>query len=164
MCIRDRSQASQQGVWCGIVGFPQLGVEAVRDAGVDLSRLVWIPSPGTAHFTTLTSLVEVLGVVLTDALTVSASQTERIATRLRENRSTLIAVHRWAGSESQVTVEASQWFGLEQGFGILQARELRVVSRTRVGFQRCTLRFNRCGVQRVDPARPAQQHLRAVRP
>ena len=38
---------SQAGSWCGVVGMPHLGAEAAERLGVDLSRLVVIPDPGS---------------------------------------------------------------------------------------------------------------------
>jgi len=39
---------SAAGSWCGVVGMPEFGVEAAEAMGLDLDRLVLVPSP-TAH-------------------------------------------------------------------------------------------------------------------
>lgn len=42
------SAASQKGLWCAVVGMPTLGVEAAAAFGIDLARLILVPTPETA--------------------------------------------------------------------------------------------------------------------
>ena len=37
---------SAAGIWCGVVGVPEFGVEAAAGFGIDLERLALVPRPG----------------------------------------------------------------------------------------------------------------------
>lgn len=160
------AEASRSGVWCGIVGLPHFGIEAAQDLGIRLDRLVHIAAPHERMFAAVTSLTEVLGAIIVGPLALQPQQQDRLASRLREHRSTLItAVPPTAaglhGIESQLTVESSRWSGLAEGFGMLRTRELTVRSRDRTRTRLCTLRFDHQKVQCVSPKRT--ENLRAVR-
>lgn len=86
------AQASAEGVWCGIVGLPELGIEAAHDLGVRLDRLVLVPDPGPHTLSAVSSLAEVLGAVVTGPLRLSAHQSDTLTGRLRDTQATLITV------------------------------------------------------------------------
>ena len=161
-------KASSEGVWCGIVGLPHLGIEAAYDLGIRLDRLILIPSPGAQTLAAVSSLTEVLGVILTGPLPLSPHQNERLTGRLREHQSTLItATSRSSstvpvrGAESRLTVEGSHWSGLANGFGLLNTRELSVRSHDRNGTRSCILKFEKQQLQRLSSHNPTR--LQAVR-
>ncbi|MBN9168347.1 MAG: hypothetical protein J0J11_00210, partial [Microbacterium sp.] len=58
------ARPSQDGSWCGVVGMPELGVEAAEHLGVDLARLVLIPDPGPRWLAVTATIAEVLPVVV----------------------------------------------------------------------------------------------------
>jgi hypothetical protein len=152
------SQASAEGIWCGVLGLPELGIEAAQEAGISLKRLVWIPAPEQHLLNALSGLIEAFGVILVGHCEVTPSQNATLLSRLREYQSTLITLNSWGNSEATLNVEHSRWTGLSEGFGMLRSRELIVASQDRGGLHRCTLRFERRRVQQVC-SRP---QLRAV--
>ncbi|MCQ8210794.1 hypothetical protein NPS74_24235, partial [Cutibacterium acnes subsp. acnes] len=79
----------------GVVGLPELSVEAARQWGVELSRLVLVPDPGN-WLETVATLIEGLDVVLAVApppLPITAGR--RLTARLRSRGSTLVVLGPW---------------------------------------------------------------------
>ena len=54
---------SHEGSWCGLVGLPDLGVEAAGQAGVRLDRVVLVPSPGERWLSVVAALAAALPLV-----------------------------------------------------------------------------------------------------
>lgn len=52
--------ASASGAWCGVIGVPNLGIEAAAQLGLSLERLVLVPRPGAHELTITGMLSEVL--------------------------------------------------------------------------------------------------------
>ncbi len=147
--------ASSGGHWCAVVGFPELGLVAAAELGVDLSRLVLIPRPGSEGLwqSVVTTLLEAVALVcLAPDAPVRPADARRLSARARERRSTLVvldaaspvaaarglgrgdpgragrAVARWPGpSDMRCAVKQSSWSGLERGHGLLGTRQLEVV-------------------------------------
>lgn len=142
---------SRAGSWCGVVGLPELGLEAADGFGVELGRLALVPSPERRWWETVATLLDVLDVVLVrppaaSASEVAAPDARRLAARLRERGSTLIVADSaaatatatatgtarsartagWPGGELRFTVTASRWEGLGAGHGHLAARQVTV--------------------------------------
>ncbi|TAM68971.1 MAG: hypothetical protein EPN48_09555 [Microbacteriaceae bacterium] len=125
---------SRSGVWCGVVGVPEFGVEAAARFGIDLERLVLIPEPGTHWFAVTAALADALTVVVArPASRVSDADAARLGARLRGKEATLIALGDWPRSEARLTVAASSWDGLGWGHGYPVARQLTVVASGRGG-------------------------------
>jgi hypothetical protein len=119
---------SQAGSWCGVVGLPSLGAEAAAAMGVDLTRLVLVPSPGRHWLTVVATLVDVLDLVVVHPPTPAYdAEARRLAARVRE-RGAVLLVHGsdWSGCELRLTVTSSRWHGLGDGHGQLVAREATV--------------------------------------
>lgn len=119
---------SQAGSWCGVVGLPSLGVEAATAMGVDLTRLVLVPSPGRHWLSVVATLVDVLDLVVVHPPTPAYdAETRRLAARVRE-RGAVLLVHDsdWSGCELRLTVTSSSWHGLGHGHGQLTARDATV--------------------------------------
>src|SRR4051794_7427551 len=57
------SQPSQSGAGGGVVGMRQFGAEAAEGMGVDLSRLVLTPEPGSRWLAVTATVAEVLPVI-----------------------------------------------------------------------------------------------------
>jgi len=126
------AEASQAGSWCGVVGMPQLGTEAAERLGVDLSRLVLIPDPGSRWLAVTATIAEVLPVV---AVRPSGRATDgdvsRLAARLRDRGAVLLVQGPWAQAEASIDVADPGWTGLGQGHGYLAGRELTVTVTSR---------------------------------
>lgn len=139
---------SQAGLWCGVAGLPGLGVEAAAGYGIDLRRLVLVPSPGPRWLEVVGALVDVLDVIVVRPPGPAPdAQTRRLAARLRERGAVLIVsgtagtagagagrsggAHgdrslAWPGCEVQFAVTSTRWSGLGEGHGHLANRQVTV--------------------------------------
>lgn len=142
---------SSDGAWCGVVGAPELGLEAAAAAGVELSRTILVPDPGEAWLEVTAALIDVLGVVLVrPPAQVGAgggagplggtwhSDAARLAARLRQRGSVLVALPTtrgddWPRCDARLGLRDVEWVGLGSGHGHLQARQATVDVRRGVG-------------------------------
>lgn len=128
---------SGAGAWCGVVGIPDFGVEAAALSGVDLDRLVLVPRPGKNWLTITAALVDAVGVVVTRPLDrVSPADSARLASRLRQRGTTLIALGEWPRAEARLSVAGSVWSGVGRGHGYPVGREVTVAVADRAGAPR----------------------------
>lgn len=136
------SAVSASGAWCGAIGLPELGLEAVARLGLDLNRFVLAPEPGAHALGIAATLSEVLAaVILAPADRVSPGDAARLAAKLRDRGTALIALGPWPSADSRLRVTASRWAGLGQGYGLLAAHELHVQSEDQRGTLRHTISF-----------------------
>jgi hypothetical protein len=128
---------SAAGSWCGIVGVPDFGIEAAASFGIDLDRLVLVPSPGDQWLAVTAAVADVLSVVVVKPpRQASESHLARLAARLRQRGSTLIVVgshSAWPQSEAMLSLSQSSWSGIGDGAGHLTARQVTVTVSTRTG-------------------------------
>ncbi len=125
---------SAAGAWCAVVGMPEFGIEAAREAGVDLARLVLIPRPGERWLGVVAAVAEVVGVVaVRPGGTVRDGDAARLAARIRERETVLLAQGAWPGAEAVLDVEGMEWSGLGAGHGYLDRGTATVVVGTRRG-------------------------------
>jgi hypothetical protein len=128
---------SADGLWCGIVGSPGrdgtgIGLEAAAAAGVELSRTILVPDPGDAWLEVTAALIDVLGIVVVRPPgRVSESDATRLAARLRQRGSILVALPTiwgddWPRCEARLALSDVEWVGLGIGHGHLQARQATV--------------------------------------
>jgi hypothetical protein len=123
---------SQAGEWIGIVGAPDLGLEAAAGFGIDLERTVVVPRPGELWLSVTAGLLDVASVVIVKPPEpASAQQAERLKSRLRMKDAALVCWGEWPRSDATLTVIESSWHGLGRGHGRLTAR--RVVVSVRQG-------------------------------
>src|SRR6266542_3418813 len=111
--------ASAAGSWVVAVGLPDLGVVAAAEAGA------------AAWGAVVAALLDAIDVVLVrPPARLSAAVARRLAARARERRSVLLLVG--AGwpipPDLRLAVTASQWEGLGQGDGRLEARKVEVAA------------------------------------
>src|SRR6266511_397320 len=117
--------ASAAGSWVVAVGLPDLGVVAAAEAGIVLERLALVPRAGAAAWgAVVAALLDAIDVVLV------RPPARLFAARARERRSVLLLVG--AGwpipPDLRLAVTASQWEGLGQGDGRLEARKVEVAA------------------------------------
>lgn len=118
---------SQQGAWCGVLGMPTLSTEAAAELGIDLSRLVLVPQPGSRWLSVAAAMTDVLGVVVAAAPPrVAPAEASRLAARLRQRESTLIVLGEWPGADASIRATTSTWSGIGNGHGRLSGRRMRV--------------------------------------
>ncbi|HQD22739.1 MAG TPA: hypothetical protein PKY27_10835 [Arachnia sp.] len=119
------AEPSRAGTWCGVVGMPEMGVEAAQQAGVVLDRLVLVPEPGRRWLSAVAALAEVLGVVaVRPGGAVAPADAARLASRLRDREATLLVVGEWPRAEAVLRVEEPLWSGVGDGYGNLTQREV----------------------------------------
>jgi len=126
------AQASQTGSWCGVVGLPRLGAEAAEAMGVDLSRLVLIPDPGTRWLAVAATIADVLPVVAVRPTgRAPDGEIARLAGRLRERGAVLLVQGPWPQAEAVLELSEPGWTGLGRGHGYLAERTITVTSASR---------------------------------
>lgn len=123
---------SQAGSWCAAVGMPEFGAEAAERLGVDLSRLVLIPDPGSRWLAVTATIAEVLPVVAVNPpARVTDADAARLAARLRDRGTVLLVRGPWPQAEASIAVAEPEWTGLGDGHGYLSDRRLTVTVTSR---------------------------------
>jgi hypothetical protein len=118
---------SAAGSWCAVIGVPEFGIEAAARFGVDLERLVLVPHPGDQWLAVTAAIADVIDVVVTRPPTrASDSAVARLASRLRQRKSTLLMMGSWPQSEAMISLGKSRWHGIGEGHGHLAAREVTI--------------------------------------
>ncbi|WP_205750097.1 hypothetical protein [Cryobacterium sp. SO1] len=119
--------AGQDGGWSAVVGLPDFGTEAAIGFGIDLERLVLVPSPGDQWLAVTAALVDVLSlVVVHPERAVGDAEAARLGARLRQSGCTLIVAGTWSQTEADLRVTGTRWEGLGAGHGYLSGRDLTV--------------------------------------
>jgi hypothetical protein len=119
--------ASEAGSWCAVVGVPDFGIEAAAGMGIELERLVLVPSPGDQWLPVTAALLDVLTlVVLRPPARVPDAAASRLAARLRQRGATLVTLGDWPQTEAQLRVTESRWSGIGAGHGVLRGRQVTV--------------------------------------
>lgn len=148
------AEASRDGAWTVLVGYPSAGMVAAADAGCDLARTLVVPLPagsGVDASAVLAALIDGMDVVVVGPEVALLDQDRRrLAARARERGTVLLAAlptpalsagfsplqrpsaGRRASTQqgwgAQVVLEATEgtWTGIDQGAGWLRRRILRV--------------------------------------
>ena len=125
--------ASQAGSWCAVVGMPSLGAAAAEEAGIDLDRLVLVPSPGQQWATAVAALLDGFDVVLArPTAQLKAGEARRLAARARERRGVVVALGSWPDAvDTRLRVVDTEWAGLQAGYGRIAARLAHVAAQGR---------------------------------
>lgn len=130
--------ASAGGAWVAVVGQPTLGLLAAAEAGVDLTRLAFVPSPGADAATVLGALVDGMDAVVVGprAALVDADR-RRLSARARERGAALLPTVAWPGADVVLSVdpvgEHGGWHGVGAGEGRLRTQQVRVARSGRRG-------------------------------
>jgi hypothetical protein len=125
---------SSDGVWCGVVGMPDFGVEAAARFGIDLERLALVPHPGEEWLTVTAAMADVVGVVVTrPPRRVPDASIARLQARIRQREATLIVLGDWPQSEATLRITESSWAGIGRGHGHLEGRQAMVSVQGRGG-------------------------------
>ena len=146
LAVALAAEASRRGSWVAAVGMADLGVAALAERGVDLDRwaLVDLPADAGGRGGWGGALAaDVLGavvagfdlVLLGPAIRVTGATARRLLARMREHGTSLIcalgsvSADMAAGLQPEVrmTVEQTQWTGIDDGHGRLLARRAEVV-------------------------------------
>ena len=121
------SEASRAGSWAAVVGAPSIGLLAVAQAGIDLSRLVLVPAPGAQAAPALAALLDGMDIVVVGPeVSLLRADRRRLVARARERASVIVSLRPWEGAHMTLTAERTRWSGLGAGSGRLSSRELTV--------------------------------------
>lgn len=121
--------ASGADRWAAIVGWPNLGVAAAADHGLDLERTVFVPTPGSQAAEVLAAMVDGVDLVAVGPGAgdqVRPAQRRSLLARVRERRGVLFVPPNWPEATLRLEGEVGNWSGLGQGRGYLRERNLRV--------------------------------------
>lgn len=131
------SAASQKGHWCAVVGMPTLGIEAAASFGVDLERLILVPTPGERWLAVVSALAEVVPLIAVHpGSRVRDAEVSRLSARLRDRGTTLLVAKSattgiWPQSEGSIHLSDPHWHGLGEGWGLLEDCTVTVTAQTR---------------------------------
>jgi hypothetical protein len=137
LALELAATVSGRSRWVAAVGLGDLGLVAAAEAGVDLCRLVLVPSPGEQWLAVVAALVDGFDLLLVrPPARVRVGEARRLMARVRE-RGAVLAVLGAGWPETvdvRLGVEVEAWEGLGRGWGHLAARRVDlVVSGRRVG-------------------------------
>lgn len=119
------AQATTNGHWAAVVGFPRLGVAAASELGVDVSRLALVPRPGADFVPVTAALLDGLDLVAV-APVERAQDARRLSARARHRGAVLLSFGPWPGAEVELRCVSARWSGLAHGHGYLREREVLV--------------------------------------
>ena len=134
------AEASSDGAWTVLVGYPAAGMAAAADAGCDLTRTLVVPLPAgwcVDAPAVLAALIDGMDVVVVGPEVALLDQDRRrLTSRARERGTVLVAAPPpapqreggggWAGAHVVLEATAGGWAGTDQGAGWLRRRTLRV--------------------------------------
>lgn len=149
------AEASRDGAWTVLVGYPAAGMAAAADAGCDLSRTLVVPLPagsGVDAPAVLAALIDGMDVVVVGPEVVLLDQDRRRLTARARDRGTVLVpttplsagysplqgpstgrmsstqrgAGDWAGAHVVLEATGGAWTGVDGGVGWLRRRTLRV--------------------------------------
>ena len=132
------AEASATGSWGGAIAFPDLGLLAAAELGIDMARLALIPDVPPAHWVhVVAAMVDSVDILLArPPAHLKPGDARRLTTRARERGAVLIPVLSgggrggpWAeGADVRLEVSAARWEGPGTGEGRLHGREITVIA------------------------------------
>jgi hypothetical protein len=133
LCLSLLGAASSAGSWCAAVGLCGLGAVAADDLGIDLGRLVLLPSPGPKWAEATAVLLDGVDVVvLCPPFPVRPAMARRLLARTRDRGAVLIVVPGQAGwpegPDLRLSVGNTRWDGIGRGDGHLCRRRATVTA------------------------------------
>jgi hypothetical protein len=133
LCLSLLGAASSAGSWCAAVGLCGLGAVAADDLGIDLARLVLLPSPGPKWAEATAALLDGVDVVvLCPPFPVRPAMARRLLARTRDRGAVLIVVPGQAGwpegPDLRLSVGNTRWDGIGRGDGHLCRRRVTVTA------------------------------------
>lgn len=130
-------EASSDGAWSALVGFPLISAEAAAEYGVDLARLALVPSPGSGWTTAVGALLDAVDLVAVrpPGRGLAPGDIRRLAARARTREAVLIpyltGTQSWPGADVRLAARDGQWTGIGAGSGRLRARHLKITAEGR---------------------------------
>ena len=133
LCLSLLGAVSSAGSWCAAVGLTGLGAVAADDLGIDLDRLVLLPSPGPKWAEATAALLGGVDVVvLCPPFSVRPAMARRLLARTRDRGAILIVLPGHAGwpecPDLRLIVGNTRWDGIGSGDGHLRRRRVTVTA------------------------------------
>lgn len=126
------AEPSREGHWCCVVGMPEFGAEAAGHAGVCLDRLALVPDPAEQWLGITAALVEAVPVVaVRPSGRVAEGDAARLMARVRDREAVLLVAGPWPRAEARLTATQPRWWGVGDGHGHLERREVTVTATAR---------------------------------
>ena len=124
--------ASAAGAWCGVVGLPELGVQAAAGVGVDPGRLLLVGEPGRRWPQVTAALLDGCELVLLRPPGWPGGHVQRhVEAMLRRTGGVLVVAGDWPGAQARLWVATQQWAGMGLGHGRLMSRRVHVLAARR---------------------------------
>lgn len=95
--VRAAVRLAPPHAWTVFVGLPDVGWAAAQRAGIDLSRAVSVPEPGTRAAEVLGLLVEGFDVVCAGPMRLAYAERRALAARIRRRGCLLLTATAWPG-------------------------------------------------------------------
>lgn len=138
-------EASKSGAWISVVGFPQLSIAAVAEAGIVLERVILVPAPGAKWAEVMGIMIDGTHVVVAPVppggLTDTLART--LAARARQRGSVIVPFGTgWPAADLTIERTSVRWQGLGMGHGRLRWMDADYLSRGRGNAmrpRRCTI-------------------------
>ncbi|MFC8797028.1 hypothetical protein ACFT1B_34525 [Streptomyces griseoincarnatus] len=119
--------ATQHGGWLVVVGWPELGVVALAEAGVDLERMLTVPDVRGQAPAVLAALIGGIDlVVVGGGVRVTGPEQRRLLARARQHGTTILSPQAWTGAALGLHIEAATRGGMDRGDGYLREARLTV--------------------------------------
>ncbi|HXA32039.1 MAG TPA: hypothetical protein VNV87_07240 [Acidimicrobiales bacterium] len=133
LCLSLLGAASSAGSWCAAVGLTDLGAVAADDLGIDLDRLVLLPSPGPKWAEAAAALLGGVDVVvLCPPFSVRPAMARRLLALTRDRGAILIVLPGRANwpecPDLRLVVGNTRWDGIGTGDGHLRRRRVTVTA------------------------------------
>ncbi|GAC1517930.1 MAG: hypothetical protein NVS1B12_07450 [Acidimicrobiales bacterium] len=131
------ARASAGGSWSAAIAFPDLGLLAAAELGIDMARMALIPDVPPAHWVNVAAaMIDAVDIVVgRPPAHLKPGDARRLTTRTRERGAILIPVlldatsGPWAeGADVRLALSDARWGGPGAGDGRLSERELTVTA------------------------------------
>ena len=113
--------------WTAMVAMPAASPLAAAEAGLDLSRVVWIPDAGLQAASVVGALVDGFGCVIVGPnIALAPSDRRRLVHRVRERDAALVSTAAWDGARLSLVVSGRSWRRVGDDYGRIVNQELTV--------------------------------------
>jgi hypothetical protein len=120
--------ATQHGRPVAVVGWPQLGLVALSEAGVDVGKIYAVPDAGGQPALVLAALIDGFELVVAGPrLQLTPSERRRLLARARRLDTAVLSAVPWEGAAASFVVERSRWSGPDRGDRWIRDARLSVV-------------------------------------
>jgi hypothetical protein len=120
-------ESVRESGWCAAIGFPHLGIEAVRDSGIALERFVSIPTPKEHWATVVGAVCDGFSVVLARSPHgLSPTSAARVTALAHRTGAVLVVLGDWPGATARIEVTSVVNHGVGDGHGVLSSRDIHL--------------------------------------